>query len=168
MRPGEIGTVAEIEAAARSRGLSCRKIDLDAQFRCGGSRVYEMWVQRLLGLVPGGPVPWDGDENFWLTTIERPSAMEDRLRGLLKGGYGARIAAGYCWHWSEPITGGGLVADVSIGEWHRPCNNKKPSSHAGAPGTPFWGKRPCRLRAGRLCVHGPGLRVRLLRRDHGS
>ncbi len=142
VRPGEAGTVADIEAAAARLGLGCRKVDLNAQFRCGGSRVYEVWVQRLLGLAPGGPVEWEGDENFWLTTADEPSVMEDRLRGLLGDGYGARMAAGYCWRWSDPVKGGGLVADVAIGGWHRPWNNKKASSHAGAPGTPYWASDP--------------------------
>lgn len=142
VRPGEIGTVADIEAAAAQLGVASRKINLDAQFRCGGSRVYELWVQRLLGLAPGGPVRWEGDEHFWLTTATHPSMMEDRLRALLEEGYGARIAAGYCWRWSDPIKGGGLVADVNISGWHKPWNNKKESSHAGAPGTPFWASDP--------------------------
>jgi DUF2075 family protein len=64
--------------------------------------------------------------------------MELRLRALLNQGYGARMAAGYCWAWSDPVPGGGLKADVQIGNWHKPWNNKKPTSHGGAPGTPFW------------------------------
>ena len=142
VRPGEIGTVDDIEKAARRAGLGVRKIDLDAQFRCGGSRAYEEWVLRLLGLEPGGPVIWDGDEHFLVKTSEQPSAMEQRLRTLLDDGYGARMAAGYCWHWSNPIQGGGLVSDVKIGDWQRPWNNKKQTSHAGAPGTPFWASDP--------------------------
>ena len=138
VRPGEIGTVEDIRAAALSVGLATQIIQLDAQFRCGGSRVYERWVLRLLGLDAGGPLPWDGDENFMLSTAPGPSAMERRLRDLLDQGYGARIAAGYCWPWSDPVQGAGLKLDVQIGEWHKPWNNKKPTSHAGAPGTPYW------------------------------
>ena len=138
VRPGEIGTVEDIRAAALSVGLETQIVQLDAQFRCGGSRVYERWVLKLLGLEPGGPVPWDGDENFILSTTPGPSAMERRLRALLDQGYGARIAAGYCWHWSDPVPGAGLKPDVQIGDWHKPWNNKKVTSHAGAPGTPYW------------------------------
>jgi uncharacterized protein len=142
VRPGEIGTVADIEAAARSLGVDWRRIDLDGQFRCGGSRAYEEWVLRLLGLEPGGPVAWEGDENFWLSVADAPSEMELRLRGLLQDGYGARLAAGYCWRWSDPIPGGGLAFDVEIDDWHKPWNNKKPTSHGGAPGTPYWASDP--------------------------
>ncbi|HEX8509971.1 MAG TPA: DUF2075 domain-containing protein [Propionibacteriaceae bacterium] len=138
VRPGEIGTISDIRAAARSFGLDTRLVTLDGQFRCGGSRAYEEWVLRLLGLEPGGPTPWEGDDNFSLQTTSGPSAMELRLRQLLEEGYGARMAAGYCWPWSDPVPGGGLKADVQIGGWHKPWNNKKDTSHGGAPGTPFW------------------------------
>lgn len=142
VRPGEIGTVEDIREAARASGLPTRVIELDGQFRCGGSRTYERWVLRLLGLEPGGPHKWEGDEAFTLDVMDAPSPMEDRLRGLIGQGYGARLAAGYCWRWSDPIKGGGLEADVEIGHWRRPWNNKKQTSHAGAPGTPFWATEP--------------------------
>lgn len=142
VRPGEIGTVQDIRVAAGAVGLGVRVIDLDGQFRCGGSRAYEEWVLRLLGLEPGGPIAWEGDEAFSLSLAEAPSPMEDRLRSVLTRGYGARMAAGYCWRWSDPIKDGGLVPDVIIGDWQRPWNNKKDTSHAGAPGTPYWATDP--------------------------
>ncbi len=141
VRPGEIGTVNDIEQAAKRLGLESRLVELDGQFRCGGSRAYEHWVLRLLGLEGDGPVPWEGDENFLLQVAEAPSEMEVRMRSMLDSGYGARLAAGYCWKWSDPVPDG-LVADIEIGDWHRPWNNKKQSSHAGAPGTPFWASDP--------------------------
>ena len=141
VRPGEIGTVNDIERAAKGLGLESRLVELDGQFRCGGSRAYEHWVLRLLGLEGDGPVPWEGDENFPLQVAEAPSEMEVRMRSMLDSGYGARLAAGYCWKWSDPVPDG-LVADIEIGDWHRPWNNKKQSSHAGAPGTPFWASDP--------------------------
>lgn len=142
VRPGELGTIEDIEQAASDVGLSTRVISLDAQFRMGGSRMYEEWVLRLLGLEHGGPIEWPGDESFSLALASSPSPMEERLRSLLDQGYGARIAAGYCWRWSDPIKDGGLVPDVVIGGWVRPWNNKKESSHAGAPGTPYWATDP--------------------------
>lgn len=141
VRPGEIGTVGDIEQAAKRLGLESRVISLDGQFRCGGSRAYEHWVFRLLGLQGDGPVPWEGDDNFVLSVADAPSEMEAQLESALQAGYGARLAAGYCWKWSDPVPGG-LVADIEIGDWHKPWNNKKQSSHAGAPGTPFWASDP--------------------------
>jgi DUF2075 family protein len=138
VRPGEIGTIGDIRSAAERAGVEVRLVDLDGQFRCGGSRLYEEWVLRLLGLEPGGPVPWTGDDTFSLGVAEAPSLMEMRLHQMLDRGYGARIAAGYCWPWSDAKTGRPLRLDVQIGDWHKPWNNKKETSHEGAPGTPFW------------------------------
>ena len=141
VRPGEIGTVSDIKSAASRLGLDACVVELDGQFRCGGSRAYEHWVLRLLGLEGDGPVEWEGDENFELLLGHGPSQMEEHLRRILDDGYGARLAAGYCWKWSDPVPGG-LVDDVQIGDWRRPWNNKKQSSHAGAPGTPYWASDP--------------------------
>ena len=138
VRPGEIGTIADIREAAEKAGVEVREVDLDGQFRCGGSRLYEEWVLRLLGLEPGGPLRWEGDESFSLGVAEEPSLMERRLHQMLDRGYGARIAAGYCWPWSDAKSGHPLRLDVQIGDWHKPWNNKKETSHEGAPGTPFW------------------------------
>jgi hypothetical protein len=37
VRPGEMGNVAQIRAAAALKGLDCQVVKLDSQFRCGGS-----------------------------------------------------------------------------------------------------------------------------------
>ena len=142
VRPGEIGTVADIKAAAASKGLRVRHVDLDGQFRCGGSRAYENWVLRLLGLSPGGPVEWTGDEHFELHVADSPEEMEEALRAKAQAGYSARIAAGYCWRWSAPRPDGTLADDVVVGSWRRPWNNPKDTAHGGAPGRAFWASDP--------------------------
>ena len=47
VRPGEMGTVADIEAHATAAGLTIHKISLNAHFRCGGSEDYLQWVERI-------------------------------------------------------------------------------------------------------------------------
>ena len=141
VRPGERGTIAEIENAAVSMGCEIERVDLDGQFRCGGSRLYETWVLRLLGLEEGGPVAWNGDESFTLDTETSPEALEDTLREYIRRGYQSRIAAGYCWDWSTPKTDF-LFPDVQIGAWKRPWNNPKDSKVGDAPGRPFWASDP--------------------------
>lgn len=138
VRPGEIGTVADIEDAADARGLGFHLVELDAQFRSGGSRVYEEWVLRLLGLVDGGPMLWPGDDNYELRIADSPEQMESLLRERLAAGYGARMAAGFCWPWSDVRRGEPLVDDVRIGAWQRPWNNKEDRNHEGAPGSALW------------------------------
>ena len=142
VRPGEIGTVADIEAAAARKGLEVRIVRLDGQFRCGGSRAYEHWVLRFLHLVPGGAVEWHGDDGFALHVADSPEQMEDLLRQRIVEGDSARIAAGYCWRWSEPRADGSLAEDVVIGDWRRPWNNPKETRHGGAPGRAYWASDP--------------------------
>ena len=141
VRPGERGTVAEIESAASAMGCQIERIDLDGQFRCGGSRQYETWVSRLLGLEEGGAIVWEGDDSFILETEPSPDALEQSLRDYIQKGYQSRIAAGYCWNWSTPKTDF-LFPDVQIGSWKRPWNNPKDSKVGDAPGRPYWASDP--------------------------
>jgi hypothetical protein len=138
VRPGEMGTVEDIEKHARGRGLDVHQIDLSTQYRSGGSGEYIQWVERLLGLAPGGPTPWAGDERFEVRTAPTPSAMETVLAEKLTQHQNARMAAGYCWTWSDPRADGSLVPDVQIGEWSRPWNLKGDRSVGGAPPAALW------------------------------
>lgn len=142
VRPGELGTVSEIEAHARSQKLAVHKIDLNAQFRCGGSEAYIEWVLCLLGLAPGGPFEWVGDPAFALQVADSPHELEHVIRMKLDSGYGARLAAGYCWPWSDPRPDGSLVDDVVIGDWSRPWNLKSDRSVGGAPPSMLWATDP--------------------------
>jgi uncharacterized protein len=142
VRPGEMGSLAEITAAATRKGLTVRAFDLNDQFRCGGSRAYENWVARLLGLEAGGPSPWHGDPGFAVHVADSPAEMEATLEPLNRDGYTARLSAGYCWPWGEPQPDGTLPNDVVIGDWARPWNNKKETRHGGAPARSFWASDP--------------------------
>ncbi len=142
VRPGEQGTVDGIEKNARARGIRVEKINLDAQFRCGGSEEYLLWVKRLLGLTPGGPIPWVGDPHFDVEVVESPEEMEASLQPRIEDGYSGRIAAGYCWPWSNPTPDGTLVRDVQIGAWSRPWNLKGERSVGGAPAAALWATDP--------------------------
>lgn len=138
VRPGEIGTVAEIKRAAASRGLDVQLVELNAQFRSGGSRLYEEWVLRLLGLAEGGPVDWAGDDNYTVRVADSPEQMEQFLADRLGQGYGARMTAGFCWPWSDAAKDEPLPDDVVIGQWARPWNNKNERKHGEAPGRSLW------------------------------
>lgn len=142
VRPGEMGTVQEIERYAAALGVDVEKISLDDQFRCGGSQVYVDWVLRLLGLSPGGPVRWPGDETFDVEVVDSPHELEHVLTTQHEGGYTARIAAGYCWPWSDPRPDGSLVPDVEIDDWSRPWNLRGDRSVGGAPPSALWASDP--------------------------
>lgn len=143
VRPGEMGTVAEIKAAAAKKGFECHVVALDSQFRCGGSDIYLHWVVRLLGLQPGGPVHWDPDDRMQLVHVDSPEEMETFLEGRRSEGFGARMSAGYCWPWSkEPKPGDPLAADVVIGDWARPWNLRGERAISGAPPSALWATDP--------------------------
>lgn len=138
VRPGEMGSVRSITEAAHARGCLVRHINLNEQFRCGGSRAYEHWVLRLLGLLRGGPVRWQATDDYELHIADTPRELEDHLRKQHEAGYTARMTAGFCWPWSEPRADGSLVDDVVIGDWRRPWNLKSESAKRGAPASSLW------------------------------
>lgn len=142
VRPGELGTVADIKAAATLKGMEVVQIDLDAQFRCGGSLEYVQWVQQLLGLEGSGPIDWSHADNFEVQVYDSPDALERWLASQQQAGYGARITAGYCWPWSDPRRDGTLVPDVQIGAWARPWNLKGDRAVGGAPPAALWATDP--------------------------
>jgi uncharacterized protein len=142
VRPGEQGTVEDIEANAQARGIRVVKIDLADQFRCGGSEEYLLWVKRLLGLTPGGPIQWIGDPRFDVEVVDSPAEMEASLAMRIADGYSGRMAAGYCWPWSDPRPDGTLVRDVKIDGWSRPWNLKGERSVGGAPAAALWATDP--------------------------
>ncbi|MFD8383144.1 DNA/RNA helicase domain-containing protein [Streptomyces sp. NPDC059679] len=142
LRPGEMGSRKTIDEAAHARGCIVRHVDLNSQFRCGGSRAYENWVLRLLGLESGGPIQWQPEENFELLVAESPQEMESYLRARQESGYTSRMTAGFCWPWSDPRNDGSLVDDVVIGTWRRPWNLRGEQPVGGAPVSSLWATDP--------------------------
>ncbi|WP_214663557.1 DNA/RNA helicase domain-containing protein [Streptomyces rapamycinicus] len=142
VRPGEMGSRKTIDEAAHARGCIVRHVDLNSQFRCGGSRAYENWVLRLLGLESGGPIQWQTEENFELLVAESPQEMESYLRARQESGYTSRMTAGFCWPWSDPRSDGDLVDDVVIGTWRRPWNLRGEQPLGGAPVSSLWATDP--------------------------
>ncbi|MCP3802675.1 DUF2075 domain-containing protein [Allokutzneria sp. A3M-2-11 16] len=143
VRHNEIGTVDKIAKAAARNACELVKIRLDGQFRYGGSALYDEWVLRLLGLTDKAPVAWSDlvagqDDDFAVRYKPTPQAMEDWLLSQEKNFTGiARIAAGFCWSWTDPENGE-LEDDVKIGDWHRPWNVKQKFKVDGAPSASHW------------------------------
>ncbi len=142
VRPGEMGSMDVITSRAHDLGLEVEVLSLHDQFRCGGSDAYERWVLALLGLADAGPVTWVGDGNIDVRMAPSPAAMEEFLRAREGDGDSARMAAGFCWPWSDPRQDGSLVDDVQIDGWSRPWNAKSERSVGGAPGRSYWATDP--------------------------
>lgn len=144
VRPGEMGTVEQIQAAAAEQDLDCTVVRLDSQFRCGGSDAYLRWVVDLLGLEGNGPTMWEPDDKVQLLTADSPQELEELLAARRAQGYGARMSAGYCWKWTTKITPSmhALPTDVVIGDWARPWNLYGDRALLGAPPAPLWATDP--------------------------
>lgn len=139
VRPGEMGTLAQIERHAKSLGLDFQHISLGEQFRCSGSEEYVRWVIRLLGLAEDElPTQWSGDPQFKVRLADTPEEMETYLLSQMQQGYSARMTAGYCWPWSDARQDGTLVPDVQIGTWRRPWNSKSDRRIGEAPPSALW------------------------------
>ncbi|WP_062353734.1 DUF2075 domain-containing protein [Herbidospora yilanensis] len=151
VKPGEVGTVAAIEAQAQALNIKYHRVNLDGQWRSGGSAVYDEWVRGLLNLGAADSQwdgdsearPWPGDEHFEVRLADSPAQMEEFLRARMVEGSTARITAGYCWPWSDPNDDKSLVDDVVIGDWARPWNANGDGVRVGkAPTSQFWATLP--------------------------
>ncbi|WP_030519249.1 DUF2075 domain-containing protein [Nocardia rhamnosiphila] len=135
VHPNQVGTVEYIRNHAARAGFSVFQVDLDGQFRCGGSAAFDEWVLNLLSLNATGPIPWKADGIYNVYSARSPKQMEDYLRSKITPTCTARITAGYCWDWSiNPDSNGALVPDVTIGNWSRPWH--KAGEAMGTPNDP--------------------------------
>nr|WP_246361036.1 DUF2075 domain-containing protein [Haloechinothrix aidingensis] len=147
VRPGEMGSLEEISAATEAKGCKLEVVRLEGQFRCGGSAAFDTWVARLLGLDQQPPIEWGKlasplDDDFSVTSASTPEGVESWLRAKQdQDGGTSRLAAGFCWQWSDPVstdTGKRLVPDVVIGDWQRPWNAKPGKRVPDAPESYYW------------------------------
>ena len=142
VRKGETGTPEYIESEAQNMGLKVIRIDLDGQFRCGGSKLYENWLAGMLNLQNEKQFTWEPDINFHVQVVDSPTEMERLLANKNSEGFKARITAGYCWQWHEPESDGKLPLDVVIGDWKKPWNIKGPRGVGGYLTGELWAIDP--------------------------
>jgi hypothetical protein len=142
VRKGETGTPEYIEQEAANLGIKTLRVDLDGQFRCGGSRLYENWIAGMLNLDGNKHFPWDADPNFVVEVLDSPEQMETLLRDKGNEGYKSRMTAGYCWTWNDPTPDGTLPKDVVIGNWAKPWNVKSDRGVGGYLSGELWAIDP--------------------------
>jgi len=142
VRKGETGTPEYIESEASKLGLKTIRVDLDGQFRCGGSRLYENWIAGLLRLDGASEFPWVLDPNFRVELVDSPEELESLLSKRNSEGFKSRMTAGYCWQWNNPNPDGTLPLDVVIGQWRKPWNVKSERSIGGYLSGELWAIDP--------------------------
>lgn len=142
VRKGETGTPEYIEDEAKKLGLQTIRVDLDGQFRCGGSRLYENWLEGLLDINEKQEFVLESDINFEVRVVDSPEEMEKFLASKNAEGFKARITAGYCWLWHDPNEDGTLPNDVRIGNWSKPWNVKGDRGVGGYLSGELWAIDP--------------------------
>jgi DUF2075 family protein len=147
VRPGEVGSSKLIRSAAAELGIPIFEHELETQFRCGGSDAFVGWVDNTLEVDPTPFVLWDPSEEFDFQIVDSPQELEGMIRTKAAEGYSARLSAGFCWPWSEPLEDGTLVNDVQIDGWSMPWNAKPESGRlaAGIPKSNYWASDPAGL-----------------------
>jgi uncharacterized protein len=144
VRPNEIGSTEYIRKEAAALGCELAEYELEVQFRCAGSDGFVNWINNTLGVEKTANVLWDGAEGFDFRIIPTVWELESEIRRKAAEGFSARVAAGFCWPWSEPRADGTLENDVVIGDYRRPWD-AKPGSRKLAPGIPsasLWATDP--------------------------
>ncbi|WP_030660340.1 DUF2075 domain-containing protein [Streptomyces rimosus] len=142
IRPGELGTVDLIRTAAKKKGVECRVICLNGNFRSRGSEAYLRWVEQLLEPSRDGPAGWNPDGLMELKIANTPQELEAFLDQRRSYGYSARMTAGLCWPWSYANPREPLPGDIVIGDWSRPWSAKGERAVMGAPPAALWATDP--------------------------
>jgi hypothetical protein len=144
VRPNEIGSTRHIRQHAEAVNAQISEHELEVQFRCSGSDGFVNWIDNTLGVRKTANVLWDGSDGFDFRIVASVEELEGAIRQRADAGFTARVAAGFCWPWSEPREDGTLVDDIVIGNYRRPWD-AKPGNRRLAPGIPpasLWATDP--------------------------
>lgn len=144
VRPDEVGSTDLIKEAAEELGVAVHEFELEAQFRCGGSSGFINWITNTLGIKETANVVWEGDDTFEFKIVDGIEELDAEIRQKHESGHKARLAAGFCWPWSNPDDDGNLVPDVVVDGWSRPWNAKPESTRLarGVPKSHYWSTAP--------------------------
>jgi DUF2075 family protein len=121
VRPGEIGSVAY-----------------------NGSDAFVRWINTMLGIDDRPRFEWNDHDAFDFRIFQSPEALENAIKDKVQAGATGRLAAGFCWPWSDPNKDGTLQADVVLGNFSRPWNARPDSGRlaAGIPKSSLWAYHP--------------------------
>ena len=144
VRPNEIGSSTYIRRSAADLGCDLTEYELEVQFRCAGSDGFVKWIENTLGIARTANVLWDGADGFDFRIMESPQALENEIRLKNTKECTARVAAGFCWAWSDPRADGTLEEDIVIGDYRRPWDAKPGNWKLalGIPSASLWATDP--------------------------
>ncbi len=134
--------------------VDVKSIELVSQFRCNGSDNYLDWLDAVLykHSEEVRDIRINPEDEYYFEVCTSPQELEKKIRQLNMPPDNpkqvARLAAGYCWTWSEKLQpNGDLYKDVKIGDWEMPweTNNiqaRPPFNQKYAPSADLWASHP--------------------------
>lgn len=136
IEPDESGDPEQVTALASRLGIKVMRHHLRAQFRCDGSAEYLSWTDALFGLTQiDDRRLLRSPQTFDFRVMDSPHEVLDWIHEKnLAEPNSARLTAGWCWPWSDPLPDRSLVDDIKIGEFNFPWELK--NGKRGKPGIP--------------------------------
>jgi DUF2075 family protein len=129
IRPDDIGSVTEITRVAKLFNADIQEVELDAQYRCAGAEGFVNWLDDVLQIHETANFDgWDR-KDFEFRIFDDPNALHRALKEKQRGGFTARMLAGYAWKWTSERNGNrnGEVDDVVIPQhkFKMPWNSRR-------------------------------------------
>ena len=94
----DVGEILMIEESALAQGAAVEHLELQSQFRCGGSDDYMAWLDNTLG-VHSNPENYFSPGRFDFKIVDSPIELHEIIKQKNKGNNKSRLVAGYCWNW---------------------------------------------------------------------
>jgi uncharacterized protein len=144
VRPYEQGSTDLLRKTAAKYGAELFEFELKTQFRCSGSDGYLNWLDNALGIRETTNLMLTEKEKMDFKILPSPQALFDEIRKKNeKTPNSARMAAGFCWPWSNPNPDGSLKDDVVIGDFRMTWEAKNDMKTApGIPPAKLWAYDP--------------------------
>ncbi|MDG6916907.1 MAG: DUF2075 domain-containing protein [Nitrososphaerota archaeon] len=144
VRPSEQGSTEMIRASAKKHAAEVFEFELKTQFRCNGSDGYLNWLDNALGIRETANKMLTKNEKMSFEIFDSPHALYEAIkRRNEEKPNSARMAAGFCWPWSNPKSDGTLVEDVVIGDFRMTWEAKNDMKVApGIPPAKLWAYDP--------------------------
>ena len=94
----DVGEVSRIKAHAAAAGAEVTMLELESQFRCGGSDDYMGWLDDVLG-IKSDSENYFSTERFDFQIFDSPLELHQTIKKLNRVNNKSRVVAGYCWDW---------------------------------------------------------------------
>lgn len=94
----DIGEIEAIEDFARHIGADVHHLELQSQFRCGGSDDFLAWLDDTLD-IRSSDATYFSPDRFDFRVIDSPAQLHTMISRENELNNKARMVAGYCWDW---------------------------------------------------------------------